>query len=327
MGEFELIEHIKHLAVSPEGVLGIGDDCAVLPQNGDLETLVSTDMLMEGVHFLLDDIRPYQLGWKSIAVNISDIAAMGGTPCGSFLSMALPPSFTSEKIEAFLEGYIHLSRRLGCPLLGGDTVSSIGPLCINVTVTGTCKKGISLKRSSALPGDGIYVSGTLGDSAAGLKCILDRCKHSSASPAAQAPDSGQVYPDDYSYLISRHYQPVPRVELGVRLASDPSVHAMMDISDGLASDLPHILEASHAGASIDCSLIPMSLQFKRFCEQRGLDPLELSLCGGEDYELLFTAADQFSPAGLPVTRIGTITAARVLEWEGQNRIFEGYRHF
>ena len=113
MGEFELIEHIKHLAVSPEGVLGIGDDCAVLPQNGDLETLVSTDMLMEGVHFLLDDIRPYQLGWKSIAVNISDIAAMGGTPCGSFLSMALPPSFTSEKIEAFLEGYIHLSRRLG----------------------------------------------------------------------------------------------------------------------------------------------------------------------------------------------------------------------
>lgn len=102
---------------------------------------------------------------------------------------------------------------------------------------------------------------------------------------------------------------------------------MMDISDGLASDLPHILEASHAGASIDCSLIPMSLQFKRFCEQRGLDPLELSLCGGEDYELLFTASDQFSPAGLPVTRIGTITAARVLEWEGQNRIFEGYRHF
>ena len=301
--------------------------CEQIMQKTFTSIMKETDMLMEGVHFLLDDIRPYQLGWKSIAVNISDIAAMGGTPCGSFLSMALPPSFTSEKIEAFLEGYIHLSRRLGCPLLGGDTVSSIGPLCINVTVTGTCKKGISRKRSSALPGDGIYVSGTLGDSAAGLKCILDRCKHSSASPAAQAPDSGQVCSDDYSYLISRHYQPLPRVELGVRLASDPSVHAMMDISDGLASDLPHILEASHAGASIDCSLIPMSLQFKRFCEQRGLDPLELSLCGGEDYELLFTAGDQFSPAGLPVTRIGTITAARVLEWEGQNRIFEGYRHF
>ncbi|MBQ5415795.1 MAG: thiamine-phosphate kinase, partial [Bacteroidales bacterium] len=176
LGEFGLIERIKEAlgGPMPDGVLGIGDDCAVLPQAGGMETLVSTDMLLEGSHFLRGDIPARLLGWKSAAVNFSDIAAMGGRPVGSFLSLGLPAGLDSDWMDAFLAGYKECSQYCGAPLLGGDTTTSQDGIAINVTVIGQCQRGRSRKRSSAVPGDLVCVTGPLGDSAAVLKLILER---------------------------------------------------------------------------------------------------------------------------------------------------------
>ena len=309
-GEFELIDWIKGQFRVPDGVLGIGDDCAVLPQRDGLETLVTTDMLVEGVHFLLEDIDPYSLGWKSAAVNLSDIAGMGGKPVGSFLSCALPKTLDDGFLKGFFEGYKALSERFDCPLLGGDTTSSLDKLCINVTVLGTCEAGRSRKRSAAEPGDLICVTGPLGDSAAGLKVILENA-------AAEKEES---------ILRERHYRPLPRIEEGMELAATPGVNAMMDISDGIGSDLRHILEESGKGARVDVRSLPLSAELRDLCARRGWDPVELALDGGEDYELLFTCRPG---TAIPVqhTIIGEILAAPGLRWEGTDRDFTGFHHF
>ena len=313
IGEFGLIDRIRARFPAPEGVTSIGDDCAVLPQKDGMETLVSTDMLVEGTHFLRDDIPPYRLGWKSAAVNLSDIAAMGGSPVGTFLSVALPAGLETAWVDEFLRGYADLCSRFGTPLLGGDTTASPDRICINVAVLGECPAGGARRRSGALPGDLVCVTGTLGDSAAGLKAILEGVERDA----------------DVQALIDRHYLPLPRVEEGLRLAATPGVHAMMDLSDGLGSDLRHILEASfgkkpgmtpsgcsrvllqgrfraervdlfspcssspadpdsRCGAKIDPAAIPLSPALKRVCTRLGWDAVALAVGGGEDYELLFT---------------------------------------
>ena len=309
-GEFELIDWIKRQFRVPDGVLGIGDDCAVLPQSEGLETLVTTDMLVEGVHFLLEDIDPYSLGWKSAAVNLSDIAGMGGKPVGSFLSCALPKTLDDGFLKGFFEGYKALSERFDCPLLGGDTTSSLDELCINVTVLGACEIGKSRKRSAAEPGDLICVTGPLGDSAAGLKVILEN--------AAAEKEEG--------ILRERHYRPVPRIEEGMELAATPGVNAMMDISDGIGSDLRHILEESGTGARVDVRSLPLSAELRAVCTRRGWDPVELALDGGEDYELLFTCRPG-TTVPVPHTIIGEILAATGLHWEGTDRDYTGFHHF
>lgn len=340
LGEFDFIAKLRNAFPPKSGAfLGIGDDCAVLPfdrltasrRSGEL--LVSTDLLTEGVHFLLDDITPRQLGWKSLAVNISDIAAMGGTPKAFFLSIAIPASVphlasapadegggVSEAggpdddvslsgtgrcdeawFDAFIYGLKSIADRFGVELLGGDTSRSVGPLTINVTILGTCAKGKSVKRSAARPGDLICVSGCLGDSAAGLRLIQERRSGLQGNAIAEE-------------LIRRHYEPQPRVALGQALAAMPGIGAMMDLSDGLAADLPHILEASSLsqgsgtpaalhktdasgfgstppaslGARIDPSRIPLSEELQAICREKGWDALQLAIEGGEDYELLFT---------------------------------------
>ena len=309
-GEFELIDWIKGQFRVPDGVLGIGDDCAVLPQRDGLETLVTTDMLVEGVHFLLEDVDPYSLGWKSAAVNLSDIAGMGGKPVGTFLSCALPKTLDDGFLKGFFEGYKALSDRFDCPLLGGDTTSSLDKLCINVTVLGECVARRSRKRSAAEPGDLICVTGPLGDSAAGLKVILEN--------AAAEKEEG--------ILRERHYRPVPRIEEGMRLAATPGVNAMMDISDGIGSDLRHILEESGTGARVDVRSLPLSAELRTVCARRGWDPVELALDGGEDYELLFTCRPGTE---VPVrhTVIGEILVTPGLHWEGTDRDFTGFHHF
>ena len=310
LGEFGLIARIREQFTAPEGVTGIGDDCAVLPQRDDRDTLVSTDMLVEGTHFLRDDITPYQLGWKSAAVNLSDIAAMGGKPTGTFLSLALPAGLESAWAEDFLRGYAELSERFGTPLLGGDTTASPDRICINVTVLGECPSGCARTRSSARPGDLVCVTGTLGDSAAGLKAIL----------------AGVERDADVQALIDRHYLPLPRVTEGLRLAAIAGVHAMMDISDGIGSDLRHILEASGVGAEIDIRKLPLSPALRRVCARPGWDAAELAVCGGEDYELLFTMDPEASP-DVPHTVIGRITEGSRLVWSGTDRDFRGFVHF
>ena len=309
LGEFGIIDKIRSRFEAPPGVTGIGDDCAVLPQKEGLDTLVSTDMLVEGTHFLASDVDERDLGWKSAAVNFSDIAACGGRPTGSYLSLALPPSTSEEWIDAFMDGYREMSLQAGAPLLGGDTTSSPDRICINVTVLGEVPSGRAKLRSAALPGDLVCVTGPLGDSAAGLKLILGGLPRE-------------------EYLIGRHYRPVPRIAEGQILAERAGVHAMMDISDGVASDLRHILDASGVGAVIDTRSLPMSEEMIRVCSRYGWDPVRLALCGGEDYELLFTASpDAADSLGIPFFTIGRITGEKGLVWLPEESSYMGYRHF
>ena len=315
LGEFGLIDRIRKMTSVPDpSWVGIGDDCAVIPLSPETggapasDLLVSTDMLVEGTHFLMEDISPRQLGWKSAAVNISDIAAMGGKPIATFLSLALPKTLPEQWMQEFMEGYNEISEKYGAALLGGDTTCSPDRICINVTVLGTCPRGKARLRSAARPGDLVCVTGTLGDSAAGLRLILGGQK--GAAPR----------------LMDRHYTPTPRVEEGLALSCLPGVHAMMDISDGVGSDLRHILDESGVGARIDTGKLPISKELQALCSEKGWDPKELALSGGEDYELLFTMDPQETP-DIPYTVIGEITANPTVTWEGGSRDYMGYKHF
>lgn len=315
LGEFGLIDRIRKMTSVPDpSWVGIGDDCAVIPLSPETggapasDLLVSTDMLVEGTHFLMEDISPRQLGWKSAAVNISDIAAMGGKPIATFLSLALPKTLPEQWMQEFMEGYNGISEKFGAALLGGDTTCSPDRICINVTVLGTCPRGKAKLRSAARPGDLVCVTGTLGDSAAGLRLILGGQK--GAAPR----------------LMDRHYTPTPRVEEGLALSCLPGVHAMMDISDGVGSDLRHILDESGVGARIDTGKLPISKELQALCSEKGWDPKELALSGGEDYELLFTMDPQETP-DIPYTVIGEITANPTVTWEGGSRDYMGYKHF
>lgn len=315
LGEFGLIDRIRKMTSVPDpSWVGIGDDCAVIPLSPETggapasDLLASTDMLVEGTHFLMEDISPRQLGWKSAAVNISDIAAMGGKPIATFLSLALPKTLPEQWMQEFMEGYNGISEKYGAALLGGDTTCSPDRICINVTVLGTCPRGKAKLRSAARPGDLVCVTGTLGDSAAGLRLILGGQK--GAAPR----------------LMDRHYTPTPRVEEGLALSCLPGVHAMMDISDGVGSDLRHILDESGVGARIDTGKLPISKELQALCSEKGWDPKELALSGGEDYELLFTMDPQETP-DIPYTVIGEITANPTVTWEGGSRDYMGYKHF
>ena len=311
-GEFEFIEGIRRMFPSPEGIEGIGDDCAIIPQQDGYETLVSTDMLVEGTHFLMDDITPYQLGWKSAASNFSDIAAMGGEPVGSFLAIALPRSIEQSWADGFLEGLRDISKIYRFPLLGGDTTCSPDKVCISITVLGRTPKGRSIRRSGAKIGDLVCVTGTLGDSAAGLDAILN----------------GVERTEEIKRLIEKHYLPHPRVVEGLTLASCNGVHSMMDISDGIGSDLRHIMEESEVGVEINLDKLPVSQELRNYAKKRGKDVFEFAAAGGEDYELLFTV-DPSAEGRLEVehTVIGSVTDTGRLVWTGSDRDYCGFHHF
>ena len=314
-GEFGFIELIKEKFDVPAGMLGIGDDCAIIPGSDD-DLIYSTDMLIEGVHFLRDAASPEDIGWKSLAVNLSDIAAMGGTPVATFLSIALPKDTQGEWAERFIGGYAELSEKFNIPLLGGDTTSSLRDIAINIGVLGRIPKGKSIKRSGAAAGDCIYVTGNLGDSAGGLQAILN----------------GWEKTQEVECLYRCHMKPVPRIEVGQALLKTGLVSSMMDISDGLASDLRHILKASGTGAEVHLDRITISENLKYACVKYALDPFVLAVGGGEDYELLFTA-----PAGIedildfPVYQIGEIVSGESLTWikdgHAVNYEYKGFNHF
>jgi len=302
IGEFGFIERFKPLFESliQGNQTGIGDDCAIIPANDHEDWLVTTDLLMEDVHFIRRAITPEQLGYKSLAVNLSDIAAMGGTPVGSFLSIAIPPDIDVEYLDAFMQGYRRLSSRYNTPLLGGDTTGSREHLAINVCVAGKCSKGMARKRSMAQPGDAVCVTGTLGDSAGGLQLLLHKI-----TPA-----------DAYGYLLQKHHLPEPRLDEGMFMAGFPAVHAMIDISDGIASDLKHILKASAVSAKVHLDWLPVSEQLKKASAEYKWNASELAAAGGEDYELLVTIAasglktvqEEFQKKfGTPLVKIGEIT--------------------
>ena len=275
LGEFGFIESIKeHCHYSFNGLIqGVGDDSAVIgPQNGNV-FLITTDMLIEDIHFILGKIDPEHLGQKVIAVNLSDIAAMGGKPLHGVISVAIPKSMHVTTIHAIYNGMKEMCGKYRLNIIGGDTCASPQKLIINVAILGEAPENEVLYRKGAKPGDKIYVTGTLGDSAGGLKLITEEFS---------APDN--VAP----VLMEAHNRPVPHIEAGRMIAQSKLAGAMIDISDGFVSDLRHICEASHVGASILHQSIPISDEIRLFAKNNDLDPYELALYGGEDYRLLVT---------------------------------------
>ena len=312
MTEFGFIEQIAaHFAALPaNGFEGIGDDCAVLPIGNREALLFTTDLLTEGVHFLRAATSARELGGKSLAVNLSDVAAMGGRPVATLLSLSLPADTADAWAAEFMEGYREISERFGVALVGGDTTRSESGIVINVTAIGRAETSHIKRRSDARAGDTIFVSGELGASGAGLADLL-----------AGRYDTP---------LAAIHRNPQPQVAEGLWLGTRPEVHAMMDLSDGLASDIRHLLERSHCGAELDTERIPAAA---------GAD-LRLAACGGEDYKLLFTAdtaaADRLATDfenrfGAPLHPIGRITEGAELIWRQNGRPVEldwhGFSHF
>ena len=312
MTEFGFIEQIRRLfaALPTQGFEGIGDDCAVLPIGGGEALVFTADLLTEGVHFLRQATTARELGGKSLAVNLSDVASMGVRPVATLLSIALPPDATERWAQEFIEGYRDLSVRYGTPLIGGDTTRSESGITINVTAIGRGPVAHLKRRRDARPGDRIFVAGELGASGAGLRDLL----------------AGRLD----TPLAAAHRNPEPQVDEGAWLGARSEVHAMMDLSDGLASDLRHILDLSHVGAEIDLERIPVA---------PGSD-LRTAACGGEDYKLLLTVAEERANAlaeefrnrfGSPLYPIGRITPGPGLTWlrngTAEPLDWQGFTHY
>lgn len=292
--EFELIRrYFTHTA--RHTVLGVGDDAALIKVSRDCELAVSADMLVAGRHFLTD-VDARRLGHKALAVNLSDLAAMGAVPRWATLGLALPAANASW-IRDFARGFMTLARRFDVDLIGGDTTR--GPLNICVQIMGETPAGKALRRDGARIGDDIWVSGTLGDAALGLAALQRRIK---------------LAPREREYCVARLEAPTPRVSLGLALRA--IARSAIDVSDGLLADLGHILERSNVAADIEFSALPVSPAAGRYLDRAVARNAVLS--GGDDYELCFTAApsartrvvDAGRKARVRVTRIGTIRARR-----------------
>lgn len=291
ISEFDLIT--KYFTrPAKNAYLGVGDDCALLKQKTGFQTAISTDMLVSGTHFF-PDTDPEQLGHKSLAVNLSDLAAMGATPVAFTLAISMEKS-DEDWIRPFSQGMLALADKHQCELIGGDTTR--GPLNICITVFGEIPAGQSLRRDAAKVGDDIWISGTIGDARLALGHMRNELT---------------LTDEEFQLVIPRMQKPTPRVELGSALRNIG--HAALDLSDGLLGDLSHILDASHVGASINTDSLPIS---ETLAKQTERWKLQCTLGGGDDYELCFTAPEANREAvleagrkaGVAVTRVGKIEA-------------------
>lgn len=297
MGEFDLIERFfktqsdRALASNPGAIkLGIGDDCALIKTDPHEEIAITTDMLVSGRHFFAD-ANPEWLGWKALAVNLSDLAAMGAKPLGFSLALALPQA-DPVWLESFSKGLFTISNAYSCPLIGGDTTA--GSLNISITAFGSIPQGKAIRRSGALEGDDIWVSGTVGDARLLLAALRQEIHLSQG---------------DHEHIQARMHQPTPRVELGIALRN--IANAALDISDGLLGDLRHILRQSNKDAEVFLDRLPKSATLLK----QSIDiQNQYATCGGDDYELCFTAPVDKREAikkisanlHLPLTKIGGI---------------------
>ena len=317
IGEFGLIKNIRTRCASypPKILKGIGDDAAAIRNKAGI-MLVTTDMLVEGIHFDLSYTTFYQLGCKSLAVNISDIFAMGGRPEFFLLSLALPEAYDSRDVSELYSGIMKIARKFGVTVIGGDTCASRGGLVINGTLIGKTERIIS--RAGARAGDAIFVTGNLGDSAMGLMLLKKLGREKSLFSGSQfTVHSSQLK------LIRRHLMPEPKP-----LKETKKITSMIDVSDGLLIDLSHICEESKAGAVIYYDKIPLSNELKSTAEKVGVEPMEFALRGGEDYVLLFTAPPDIKTKAV---RIGEIIKRGrfIVDKKGRKKPFraEGYEHF
>jgi thiamine-monophosphate kinase len=293
LGEFGLIGRLQNTMAQRPGVqLGIGDDAAIL--ESITSPIITCDALIEGIHFRLDWTTSRVLGWKAMAVNVSDIAAMGGTPIAAFVCLALPQDTRVESIEELYAGMEECAREFGFTIAGGDTTKSPGPLMISVTLIGNAPHPVL--RSGAQVGDVLLVTGTLGDSAAALECL----------------QNSQPAPDE---ILQKHHRPSPRLrEMQAALQIENAVHAALDLSDGLAGDAAHIARASDVTLEIETENLPISVTCRVIAEIQNRNPLDWALSGGEDYELLLCVAPQQTQAvqsaieqtGTPCTIIGRV---------------------
>lgn len=318
LAEFSLIERIRtRTRARADVVLGIGDDAALLQPRAGQQLVVTADTLNSGVHFPAET-PPYDIGWKTLAVNLSDLASMGARPAWCVLALSLPDAET-EWVDAFADGFFALADLHDIVLVGGDTTR--GPLSLSVTAMGQVVAGSALRRDGAQVGDDIWVSGTLGDAAVAL-----RAWQGGTLDVRTPADDASV-----DYLRQRLARPTPRVALGCALVG--VARAAVDVSDGLLADLGHICERSHVGARLDAERLPVSAAARARVGQTHAH--DAALRGGDDYELCFTAAPGQRNAiaalstrlALPLTRIGEIVAGQGVHAGSDATGTRGYEHF
>ncbi len=315
LSEKKLIQQIRRSArAGPSVVIGIGDDCAVLRVPAGHEMLVTTDFSIENIHFRRDWHTPEGVGRRCLTRGLSDIAAMGGDPQTAFLSLAVPNDCPQKWIDHFLQGLLALAQEFKIPLAGGDTAASPHGIMADIVVIGSVPKGKAILRSGAKVGDHIYVTGDLGHSAAALSALM------------QSPSPGPPR--------RQTFRPQPRVAIGQYLRRHGSASAMIDLSDGLSTDLEHICQESHVGAELDAETIPRARESAGKKQAGPFVALDLALHGGDDYELLFTssAAIPQKMAGVRITQIGRIkrgSGMRLIAADGKLRTLraEGWEHF
>lgn len=330
LGEFGLIERLAgRLAASTvqpaAGAvdLAIGDDAALLRLPPDTQLVTTIDALIEEVHFRRDWSRPEDLGWKALAVNVSDLGAMGARPLAALISVALPSDLPVRWIDRLYQGLTECAQHYGCPLVGGDTVRAPKHIALSVTALGSVPVGTAARRGGAQVGDLLCVTGVLGDSGAGLELL----QHSASRKKRYAP------------LYQAHLRPQPPVAAGAVLAEAGLPTAMMDLSDGLGSDLRHLTRASGVGARVEAARLPLSEAARQAGKELGVDPIHWTLFGGEDYQLLFTVpagryaevAPALAPLGVTATPIGEITrrGLKLVLPDGTVKDLraEGFHHF
>jgi thiamine-monophosphate kinase len=326
-GERALIEHIRSRLPSPPKslIVGPGDDAAVVaPERGALLVL-TTDALVEGIHFDRRFSSFSDVGYKALAISLSDIAAMGASPEFALLSLILPDRTTLEEIDALLNGLLELAGTARIALAGGNISRSPGPLAVDVTVTGSVRPRRILTRGGGNPGDALYLTGSIGRAAAGLGLLRAQSRESSEDGRADC--------------IQRHRRPEPRVRAGMLLGRNRAASACIDLSDGLADAVRQLAKASGTGALIDQATLPIDAAAAEWFVTQGMDPVTAALSGGDDYELLFAVpaklrgplkAVRAAIGGLPLTRIGELTRDRnvLLSRAGQTtEMPAGFEHF
>lgn len=327
--ELALIRAVRARSWPDRGVaIGIGDDAAVLEPAPGTRLVLTTDLLIEDVHFRRRYAEPADIGWKALAVNLSDIAAMGACPRWSLVALACPPGTAMDEVEAFYEGLAALATEHQVALVGGDTSASPGGWVVNVTVVGDTDRA-PLTRAGARPGDVLAITGDVGRSAAG-HAILER-REAPAGLAAEA----------LAAVTAAHLRPHPRVREARWLAAAGGVTAMIDLSDGLATDLRHLARESRVGARVDLARLPLSPATRSVARALGRDPLAWATGGGEDYELLLacepTAFDRLrsglaQATGTPLTAVGEVLAGEAdvtfVAEDGQPvEVAAGFEHF
>ena len=337
-GERALIERIRQRVPAADRalVVGIGDDAAVAASDRGALQVLTTDALVEGVHFDRRFSTPADIGYKALAVNVSDVASMGGTPRFALLSLMLPESVAIQEVDGLIDGLLTIAAQTRVTLAGGNITRSPGPLIVDVSVVGSVKPRRILTRGGGRPGDAIYVTGWVGAAAAGLGWLRREGEVRSSAAGGVVAD-----PDDagLAECVERYRRPEPRARVGALLGRSRAATACMDLSDGLADAVAQISSASGTGAAIDASLVPLHPASRAWFARTGQDPIAAAIAGGDDYELLFAVSQRrrgrlrgviHQGRGVSITRIGELTANTAVGLVREGRLEplpSGFVHF